>query len=206
VYDAVLTDLGRINRWTFAARPTLSFLRRATRGLDHFRLLDVGFGDGGMLRTIARWAERAGKKAELIGIDLNPKSAAVAEAATPPAMCIEWRSGDYAAQGRFDFVISSLVAHHLSAPELHAFLRWMEAHADRGWLVNDLHRHGFSYCAYPLLARLLRVHRIVREDGQLSIARAYRPAEWRAMLAEAEIADARIVRRFPYRLCVERLS
>lgn len=206
VYDRVLADLGRINRWTLAARPTLSFLRRATIGLDHFRLLDVGFGDGGMLRRIAAWARRAGKTAELIGIDLNPKSAAVAAAATPAGTAIEWRTGDYAAQGRFDLVVSSLVAHHMSEPELAAFLRWMEGHATRGWLINDLHRHPLAYHAYPLLARLLGVHRIVREDGQLSIARAFRPAEWRARLSEAGIADARIVRRFPLRLCVERLS
>ena len=95
----------------------------------------------------------------------------------------------------------------MSDSELIAFLRWMEAHARRGWLVNDLHRHRFSYSGFPLLARLLRVHRIVREDGRLSIARAFRKPEWRAILAEAGVPEgaARIVRYFPFRLCVERL-
>jgi hypothetical protein len=104
-------------------------------------------------------------------------------------------------------VVSSLVAHHMTDEELRTFLRWMELHARRGWLVNDLHRHLFSYHGFPLLARLLGVHRIVREDGQLSIARAFRPADWRAILADAGIAEgaARIVRWFPFRLCVERL-
>jgi hypothetical protein len=53
----------------------------------------------------------------------------------------------------------------------------------------------------------MMVHRIVREDGQLSIARSFRPAEWRAILADAGIppASVRIVRRFPFRLCVERV-
>ena len=51
------------------------------------------------------------------------------------------------------------------------------------------------------------VHRIVREDGRLSIARAFRPAEWEELLARAGIKPgaARIVRRFPFRLCVERI-
>jgi SAM-dependent methyltransferase len=205
-YERVLADLGRVNRWTFAARPTLSFLDRGTRGMRSFRLLDVGFGEGGMLRLVARWARRAGIEAELTGVDLNPKSAAAARAATPPELRIDWRTGDYRDLGRFDFVISSLVAHHMSAGELCAFLRWMEANSDRGWLVNDLHRHRFSYTGYPLLARLLRVHRIVREDGQLSIARAFRPREWPAILADAGVADvARVKRYFPFRLCVERL-
>ena len=61
VYDAVLRDLARVNAWTFAARPTLGFLKRASRGMPAFRLLDVGFGQGDMLRRIARWARRRGQ-------------------------------------------------------------------------------------------------------------------------------------------------
>jgi hypothetical protein len=83
----------------------------------------------------------------------------------------------------------------------------MEGEARRGWLVNDLHRHHFAYAAYPLLCRMMGWHRIVREDGQLSIARSFLPADWRAILMQAGInpGAARVVRRFPFRLCVERL-
>jgi 2-polyprenyl-3-methyl-5-hydroxy-6-metoxy-1,4-benzoquinol methylase len=204
-YAAILADLGRVNRWTFAASPTLAFLKRATRDRRRFRLLDVGFGEGGMLRLIARWARRRGIEAELVGIDLNPKSAAVARAATAPGLSIQWRTGHYRDVGPFDLVISSLVAHHMTDEELREFLRWMEANALAGWLVNDLHRHILSYLGFPLLARMLRVHRVVREDGQLSIARSFRPAEWRKILSEAGVEGAAVRRYFPFRLCVERL-
>ncbi|MBU3076909.1 methyltransferase domain-containing protein [Sphingomonas quercus] len=204
VYAAVLGDLARVNRLTMSARPTLAFLTRATRGRDRIRLLDVGFGDGDMLRVIARWAARRGIAAELVGVDLNPRSAAVARAATPAGMAIDYRTGDYADLGDFDLIISSFVAHHMSHAQLVAFLRHMERHATLGWFVNDLHRHGFAHFGYPLLARLMGWHRIVREDGTLSIARSYRPAEWPPILAEAGIAGARVFRAFPFRLCVER--
>jgi len=204
VYDSVLAGLGRVNRCTFAARPTLSFLARGTRGARRFTLLDVGFGEGGMLRTIAGWARRRGLDARLTGVDLNPKSAAVAASMTPDDMAIDYVTGDYSDLGRFDFVVSSLVAHHMSDDQLLHFLRHMESHSDRGWLVNDLHRHPFAYAGFPLLARLLGVHRIVREDGRLSIARSFRPGEWTRILAEAGVpGDVR--RYFPFRLCVERL-
>ncbi|HYI41940.1 MAG TPA: methyltransferase domain-containing protein [Allosphingosinicella sp.] len=206
VYDQVLKGLGRVNAWTFAARPTLSFLGRATRGREGFSLLDVGSGEGGMLRTIAQWARKKGLAARLTGIDLNPKSEDVARAMTPGEMPIDYRTGDYRELGRFDVVVSSLVAHHMTDGQLRDFLRWMEANSDRGWFVNDLHRHGFAYFGFPLLATLLRVHRIVRQDGRLSIARSFRPGDWRAILADAGIADGvRIRRYFPFRLCVERL-
>jgi 2-polyprenyl-3-methyl-5-hydroxy-6-metoxy-1,4-benzoquinol methylase len=210
IYAVVLRDLSRVNRVTLNARPTLAFLKRATRGLRRFRLLDVGFGHGDMLRRISRWAAARGIEAELVGIDLNPGSAAVARAATPEALRIDFRSGDYrtlAGEG-FDFVISSLVAHHMSQAEIIDFLCFMEREARVGWLVSDLHRSGLAYLGFPLLARLMRWHRIVREDGMLSIARSYRPDEWPPLLREAGLDQgaAHVVRRFPFRLCVERLG
>ena len=177
VYDEILSDLSRVNAWTLAGRPTIAFLRRATAGMNAFRLLDVGFGHGDMLRRIARWARRQGVAVDLVGVDLNPNSEAAARAATPVAMAIDYRTGDYRdVPGPFDFVVSSLVAHHMSDAELDAFIRFMEAESTAGWLINDLHRHPLSYASFPLLARLLGAHRIVREDGQVSIARSFRPA------------------------------
>ena len=206
VYRSVLAGLAQVNMLTMAARPTLGFLDRVLAGRQRFRLLDVGFGHGDMLRRIARWARRRGVEAELVGIDCNPNSAAVARAATDPALGIDFRTGDYRALGGedFDLIVSSLVAHHMSRVELVEFLRFMDREARLGWFVNDLHRHTFAYLGFPLLARVMGWHRIVREDGQLSIARAFRPAEWKVLLEEAGNADAAVVRRFPFRLCVER--
>jgi 2-polyprenyl-3-methyl-5-hydroxy-6-metoxy-1,4-benzoquinol methylase len=122
-------------------------------------------------------------------------------------MGIDYRTGDYAGlagQG-WDVVLSSLVAHHMQHDELIAFLKFMEAEARAGWFINDLHRHGFAWLGYPILARLMGWHPIVRQDGQLSIARSYRPAEWRPILDEAGITGARIFRTFPFRLCVEQI-
>lgn len=204
VYAAVVGDLARVNLVTMAARPTLSFLARATMKGRRYRLLDVGYGDGDMLRRIARWGARRGVTFELVGVDLNPRSAAAARAHTPAGMAIDWRTGDYAALAGegWDLVISSLVAHHMSQVQLITFLRFMAAEARVGWLINDLHRHGFAYHGWPLLARAFGWHPIVRHDGRLSIARSYRPGEWPALLDAAGVRDARVFRAFPFRLCV----
>lgn len=205
-YAAVVGDLAKVNVVTMAARPTLDFLRRGTTGMPRLKLLDVGFGDGDMLRRIAHWAARRGIAADLVGVDLNPRSALAAAAHTPADLPIRYVTGDYADLGGegWDFVVSSLVAHHMDHDQLIAFLRFMAAESARGWLINDLHRHGFAYRGFPLLATLARWHRIVRHDGTLSIARSYRPAEWPPILAEAGVS-ARVYRAFPFRLCVEQL-
>lgn len=207
IYTQVLHDLAQVNTLTLARRPTLSFLERAVGDRTGFRLLDVGFGDGDMLRAVARWARKKGIAAELVGVDLNPRSVAAAREATPGELVIDYRAGDYAdlADRPWDCVISSLVAHHMTRDQLVAFLRFMERESAAGWLVNDLHRHGFAYAGWPLLAALMGWHPIVRHDGHLSIARSYRPAEWSPLLSEAGVEGARVFRQFPFRLCVEKL-
>ena len=93
VYEKVLHDLARINRFTFTAHPVLAFLRRAVGSAKRFRLMDVGFGDGDILRSVARWAAKNGIEADLVGVDLNEKSVAAARAATPADMRIDYRAG-----------------------------------------------------------------------------------------------------------------
>lgn len=205
-YAAVVADLARVNMVTMAARPTLAFLERAARGTDKLKLLDVGYGDGDMLRRIADWGARRGIALDLVGIDLNPRSEAAARAHTPAGLPIRYLTGDYAdhAGDGWDVVISSLVAHHMTHAQLIAFLQFMEKEARRGWFVNDLERHGFAHWGFPLLATLMRWHPIVKHDGTLSVARSYRPMEWAGMLDEAAIDQAQVTRYFPFRLCVER--
>lgn len=208
IYGEVLRDLARVNRWTFTAHSTTAFLSRAIGDARTFSLLDVGFGYGDLLRTVARWAERRGIAAKLVGVDLNPASERLARAATPAGLAVDYRTGDYADQPeRFDFIVSSQVAHHMSDDQLDRFVRHMEAAAGRGWMICDLHRHAFAYYGFPLLARLMGVHRIVREDGQLSIARALRPSEWPAVLASADLdpGNVQVNRRAPFRIAVERI-
>lgn len=210
-YAKVLNDLSRINGLTLAARPTLAFLHRVRArrvGAKPWRILDVGFGSGDMLARIARWGDRCGVALDLVGVDLNPKSAPIADARLRGrARLITGDYRDLAGQG-WDIILSSLVTHHMSGAERTAFLRFMEAEAARGWLVNDLHRQRLPFAGYPLLAALALVDPIVRRDGQLSVGRSFRRAEWQAMLADAlpdSAGTARIFRSFPYRLCVERI-
>ena len=209
IYAAVVGDLAKVNVVTMAARPTLAFLARVMVGHrgGSLRVLDVGFGDGDMLRRIARWAQKRGHTVELVGVDLNPRSELAARAHTPSNMAIRWITGDYAdlAEEPWDVVISSLVAHHMTHGQLVDFVRFMDTHARAGWLINDLHRHRFAHAGFPLLATLFGWHRIVRHDGTLSIARSYRPSEWPPILDEADVT-AKVIRVFPFRLCVEKLK
>ena len=209
-YAAAMADLARVNRLLFANRPTFAFLRRAVRGRQSFRLLDVGSGHGDYLRAIARWAQRRGIKAQLTGIDLSPAASAAARAATPPGLDIEFITGDvfdYRAEQPPDIIVSALFTHHLPDAGVERFIGWMEANARSAWHINDLHRHPLAWAGFRMLAALLRWHPIVRHDGAISVARGFTRRDWQARLAAAGIAPdtARIAWYLPFRYCVERL-
>jgi len=209
----VLGDLARTNTLTLARPATLAWLARATKPLPRgasFTLLDVGYGQGDMLRTIWRWARRRGLEPRLTGVDLSPWSASAAEAATDPAWGIEYRTGDvfqHAPDRPVDFVISSLVAHHMPDDVLVRFISWMEASARRGWFINDLHRHPVAYYGFMALSRLALMHPMVRHDGLVSVTRAFTRRDWEQLVAlsGAPAGEVEIAWRFPFRICVGRI-
>ncbi|HET8996875.1 MAG TPA: methyltransferase domain-containing protein [Acetobacteraceae bacterium] len=208
-YQRCLRDLSRVNVVTRTYRPTLAWLARETQGLAAFSLLDVGCGHGDMLRRIRRWARRRGIAARLEGIDLNPWSSRAAADATPADADIRYRTGDvfgFQPDLPFDFVISAQFAHHLDDAAVVGFIRWMEAHARRGWLISDLHRHRFAYHGFGVLARVAGWHRFVRHDGPVSIARGFLPRDLLALAADADLAPgaAALRRHVPFRLTLAR--
>lgn len=209
-FDECLRHIAAINRVSLAYRPTLRWLddlvAAKPKGLP-LTILDVGSGQGDMLRRVAEWAARRGVPVRLVGIDLNPWSARAARAATPPELPIRFETGDVFARvpgERVDVVISSLFTHHLPDDALVAFLRWMSAVAGEGWFVNDLHRHPLPYHTVRLAARMLPVNRMVKHDAPLSVARAFTRADWLRAIARAGIdPDAvSVTWRFPFRFGV----
>ncbi len=207
-YARCLRDLSRVNTITLTHRPTLTWLSKVTKNLSQTSILDVACGHGDLLRAIRSWADRRKINATLEGIDLNPRSAEVAAAATAPDAHIRYRTGDvfaYTPAPQPDFIVTSQFTHHLTNDELLLFLAWLETHAARGWFIADLHRHSLAYYGFPLLARLFGFHRIVRQDGQISIARSFTKSDWLHLLSQAGI-PATVTWRFPFRYCVSRLK
>ncbi len=210
VLAGCLGDLARVNTLTLARPPTLAWLSRATKSLARgagFTLLDVGYGEGDMLRVIHRWAVKAKLTPHLAGIDLSPSSAPAARAATDPALNIEYLTGDvfeYAPAAPVDFVVSSLVTHHMTDDQVVQFIRWMEATTQRGWFINDLHRHPIAFYGFKIISTLAGWHPFVRHDGPVSVARAFQRADWERLLARAGVQRDQITLnwRFPFRLCV----
>lgn len=200
-YSRCLHDLSHVNIITFTHRPMLSWLAR--HGRDDFNLLDIACGYGDALRKIRTRYPAA----KLTGIDLNPCAIRAAREVTDPVAQIEFINNDafaYQPNRKFDFIITSQFTHHLTDEQIVAFLVWLQNNAGKGWFISDLHRHALPYYSFPIIARLALWHRFVREDGRISIARAFVRADWEALLRQASIEphQANISWHVPFRFCV----
>lgn len=207
LHARVLADLAAVNRITLTHRPVLQFLRQAWSRRpagEMVSVLDVGSGQGDLLRAVWALGQRLRRPVRLRGLDLAPGSTQAARRATPQQMGIVFATGDLFEQRPqdCDYIVSSQLAHHLDDAQIVALLHWLQRHARHGWCIADLRRHWLPYLGFPWLARAARWHRIVRIDGTQSIARACTPREWRELVAQAGV-PARVQRRLPFRLTVQ---
>jgi ubiquinone/menaquinone biosynthesis C-methylase UbiE len=205
-YEGCLVELRRVNRYlgdTSALRCSLlPLIERA--GLKEFSVLDVGAGSGELLRVIARWARETRRRAALVGLELNERSAeAILEESLEFAEINSVR-GDALrlpfADESFDYAICSLFTHHFKDDGVVAILRELSRVARRSICIIDLHRHPLAYYLYTTVGHLMLYNRLLREDGALSILRSFRPAELRRLAQAAQLANIKVERRFPFRL------
>lgn len=207
----VLRDLARFNGAMLGHRPVIAWLRRAFGDAEKGRsytLVDIGCGYGDLLRAIRRWSRKCGLDIKLFGLDLSHETIRIAKAATDDADAIEYRVADvfdFRPPMSIDFVVSSLLTHHMADDMIVEFLRWMEATARTGWLIYDLQRHALPYFFIGLMGKLTKLHPMVIHDGRISVARSLTRAEWIERLSAAGVArDCVDLRWFLFRFVIGR--
>jgi len=208
-----LADMRAANRWAGGVRLTLRALARLTEGMPpgaELALLDLASGSGDLPRAAGRWALRRGLRPRLTITDLSPEIVRLAadegrrtkdEGPTtnhqPPTAKGSQRSmlnAQFAVadacrlpfgDASFDVAMCSFALHHLPPEGAVAMLREMGRVARRGVIVNDLVRWRPFYWAVWLVCHLTSRNPLTRNDGPLSVLRAYTRAEMDTLLAWA---------------------
>jgi SAM-dependent methyltransferase len=211
-YKQAALGLEQVNKLTLGYRPARRFMARVVEqaGDAPLHLVDVGCGHGDGLRAIYRWAARKNVPLRLTGVDINPYAAELAaecdRRAGVPAGSIAWVTAN-AFEAKFnapvDVLMSSLFTHHLSDEAIVNLLRWNEATARVGWLVNDLRRSQRAAMGFKWLTSAVGSCAMVKHDGAVSFRRALTMDEWHERCAQAGV-NANVVDVGLGRLCVER--
>ena len=106
------------------------------------------------------------------------------------------------ADASVDVAMCSFALHHLAPAEAAALLREMRRVARYGIVINDLVRWRPGYWATWLFTHALSRNPLTRNDGPLSVLRAYTRAEMRTLAAQAGLRDVRFDSFLGYRVAM----
>jgi ubiquinone/menaquinone biosynthesis C-methylase UbiE len=217
-----LRDLRRVNRWLggvalsrsalvrlLEADPARAAEGRGVAGGTPIRLLDVGTGLGDIPVALLEWSARRGIPLEVEAVDSRDETLAAAQDTYGDVRGLHLRVADGRSlpypDGSFDLAHTSLMAHHLEPPDLAACLRELRRVSRLGVIVNDLDRNRVALAGAWLVTRLFTGSPITRNDGPLSVRRAYRPeelAEFASRAGLVEVARFRAVPGYRYALAL----
>jgi 2-polyprenyl-3-methyl-5-hydroxy-6-metoxy-1,4-benzoquinol methylase len=199
-----LTDLARIHQFTNSVSQIWGPIRQRiiASGSRHASILDLGCGDGYMLRRLNTDAKKAGISLELFGCDFSATALETAQRLAKEANApIEFFSFDVTS-GRdlpveADFVICSLFLHHFDEQQVVAILKVLNAAARHSVLIHDLRRTRLGYVLCWIGVHALSNSPVVRTDGLLSVRAAFTVAEIERLLEKADIKHAKITTGWP---------
>lgn len=178
-----LDKLTSINKWLGGNKVTLNGLEKLLRNHPKDKTLvivDLGCGDGDMLRRVADYGKRNGYAFNLLGIDANEDTinyAANLSGQYPEInyLCVDIFSDQFKKMN-YDVVLTTLFLHHFKEETLIDFMPSLLNKASLGLVVNDLHRHWMAYYSFKLLSLGIK-NKMVKRDGLTSILRGFKRTE-----------------------------
>ena len=144
-------------------------------------IVDVGCGNGDMLRTLANYGLKHNLNFELIGIDANNFTINYARELSINYPNISFRCEDVFentfAKLQYDIVLCTLILHHFKEEEIIQLMTVFNTNSRIGIIINDLHRSIVSYRLFQILCFVFRLNAMNREDGLISILRGFKNEE-----------------------------
>nr|WP_315175590.1 methyltransferase domain-containing protein [uncultured Flavobacterium sp.] len=144
-------------------------------------IIDVGCGNGDMLRTIADFGLKNDLEFKLIGIDANAFTINHARKLSKYYPNITYLCKDIFDEPfsklKYDIVLCTLTLHHFKEDEIMKLMTLFYANSTIGIVINDLHRSAVAYRLFQALCWVFRLNEMSREDGLTSILRGFKKEE-----------------------------
>ena len=208
VVDEVYRFLEGINRWLGGHRATLERFRQLSHGWkpgERIEVLDVAAGGGDFARALVRWGRAHGFDIRVTALDISPsalRSAQRRQARARPETGVRLVCGDVhhspLRDGGVDYVTCALFFHHLTDADVVSTLRAFDQLATRGIVVNDLIRRWRLFAWTWLFT--MPFNTVLRQDGPLSVRRAFRPRELEQLAHSAGLPWLSVREHFGHRM------
>jgi len=179
----VLRDINRANRILGGNRITLKALARLVRQYPRkeYLILDVGCGDGTLLREVVLFFRGVGLPVKAIGVDLNAYALEIAREASLNFPEITYKNEDILDAKRrvteCDILLTTLTLHHFHDETIPFVLERFHQMARIGVVINDLQRSAMARALYKVFRRIFIHSEIAKNDGLVSIERGFTKVE-----------------------------
>ena len=176
-----LDKIASINQFLGGNKLTLQGVKKLIHTKDEITIVDVGCGNGDMLRALADFGTKNNYNFKLIGIDANAFTIDYAIKLSKEYPNISYKCEDIFSepfsQLNYDIVLCTLTLHHFKNDKIDYLLQLFHKQARIGIVINDLHRNIIAYRAFQLICFFFRLNRMSREDGLISILRGFKKQE-----------------------------
>ncbi|MBF6642093.1 methyltransferase domain-containing protein [Flavobacterium sp. J49] len=179
-----LDKIAKINRLLGGNQLTLQGVQQLLKGIPKDReitIVDIGCGNGDMLRSLADYGKQNNYRFKLIGIDANAFTVSHAKTLSKAQENISYQCQDIFENKfkalQYDIVLCTLTLHHFKDEEILSLVKVFYENASIGIVINDLHRSAMAYRLFQALCFVFRLNEMSREDGLVSILRGFKKAE-----------------------------
>ena len=181
--NEVLKDVSLANKLLGGNRIThkavLGMLRKEPE--KEFSIVDVGCGEGAMLRQLALICRKKKYKVTFIGVDINKAAINLAERYSTNFPEIKYCAfnilQDNVEELVSDIALCTLTLHHLASPQIPHFLEKLANVGRVAVIVNDLQRSPWAYYLFKIFSAIFIKTKIARHDGLVSVKRGFKRKE-----------------------------
>jgi len=181
--QAVLTDLKTVSSLLGGASITLKGIKKLLAKCPKNKpitIIDVGCGDGEMLRKCARFGKKNGYTFNLVGVDANANIISEARARSKNFENVTFKTVDISSKEQIpkaDIAVCNLFLHHFKNDDIVNILQNLIQNSKLGVVVNDLHRSKVAFTLFRGFSSVFLKTKIARHDGLVSVARGFKKEE-----------------------------
>lgn len=178
-----LEDLDKVNKWLGGNQITLDGIEKLLplKPSGAIRIMDVGCGNGTLLREIAAYGRKEGLTLELLGIDANEHAIGIARELAKDFLEISFQGlnifSDTFEKMEADIILCTLTLHHFKDPQIKDLLKLFLKNSRLGVVINDLERSPVAYHLFQAFCGVFIHNEIARKDGLISIRRGFKKQE-----------------------------
>jgi 2-polyprenyl-3-methyl-5-hydroxy-6-metoxy-1,4-benzoquinol methylase len=175
-----LDQLAGINKLLGGNKVTIDGLKKLLGKLskkETISIVDLGCGNGDMLRQVAKFGRKNNYNFQLLGIDANCATIDYANQLATDFPEINFKKEDVLSKAfqtqSYDIAMCTLFLHHFEDRIALDLVKTLVKNAKIGVLINDLHRHKLAYSLFKIVTSGIK-NKMTREDGLTSILKAFK--------------------------------